>query len=187
MPKAWRTAIVVPIFKKGKSPKDISSYRPISLTSTICKTMERMLNARLYHLLEEGDLLDDNQAGFRRYRSTTDQLVHFTQSVINAWQDRQHTVAVFVDLKPAYDKVWRPGLLLKLLRLGIGGNMFSWIRGFLEDRRIKTSVNGVYSRPHSLPEGLPHGSASSCTLFLCYVNDLANTSKRRQGWPSQTT
>ena len=71
-PKVWRTAIVVPIFKKGKSPKDTSSYRPTSLTSTICKTMERMVNARLYHLLEEDDLLDDNQAGFRRYRITTD-------------------------------------------------------------------------------------------------------------------
>ena len=171
VPKAWRPAIVVSTFKMGKSPKDIGSYRAISLTSTMCKTMERTVNARLYHLLKEGDLLDENQAGIRRYRSTTDQRVHFTQSVINVWQDRQHTVAVFVDLKQAYDKVWRPGSLLKLLRLGIGGKMFSWIRGFLEDRRIKT-VNGVYSRSRSLPEGLPQGSALSCTLFLCYVNDL---------------
>ena len=121
LPVHWRTAVIIPIHNKEKSPKEIASYRLISLTSVISKTMERMVNARLYHSLKEGELLDENQAGFRRFRATSDQLIHFTQSVINAWQERQHTVAVFVDLQQAYDRVWRTGLLLKLQRLGISG------------------------------------------------------------------
>ena len=172
-PTAWRTAVVVPILKKGKKASDPASYRPISLVSTISKTMERMVNGRLYYYMEDGNMLDENQAGFRRHRSTVDQLVLFTQSVINAWQHNEHTVAVFVDLKNAYDKVWRAGLLLKLQRYGINGRMYNWLKGFLSNRYIRTRVNGVYSKTRPLKEGLPQGSALSCTLFLCFLNDLS--------------
>ena len=108
-PPTWRTAVVVPILKRGKKASDLASYRPISLTSAVSKTMERMVNGRLYHYMEDSGLLDENQAGFRRHRSTIDQLVLFTQSVINAWQCSHHIVAVFVDLKNAHDRVWRGG------------------------------------------------------------------------------
>ncbi|KAK3763531.1 hypothetical protein RRG08_046804 [Elysia crispata] len=83
-PPTWRTAVVIPIIKKGKKASDLASYRPISLTSTFSKTMERMVNGRLYQNMEDSGLFDENQAGFRRHRSTVDQLVLFTQSVINA-------------------------------------------------------------------------------------------------------
>ena len=63
-PPTWRTAVVVPILKKGKKASDLASYRPISLTSTISKTMERMVNGRLYHDMEDSGLLDENQADF---------------------------------------------------------------------------------------------------------------------------
>ncbi|KAK3779719.1 hypothetical protein RRG08_013674 [Elysia crispata] len=169
-PPAWRTAVVVPILKRGKKASDLASFRPISLT--ISKTMERMVNGRLYHYMEDSGLLDENQAGFRRHRSTVDQLVLFTQSVINAWHCNRHTVAVFVDLKNAYDRVWKGGLLLKLQRYGINGRMYNWLKGFLSNRYIRTKVNGVYSRTRPSKEGLPQGSALSCTLFLCFLNYL---------------
>ena len=117
--------------------------------------------------------MDANQAGFRRFRSTTDQLIHFTHSVIDAWQSGSHTVAVFVDLRQAYDRVWRRGLLLKLQRPGVTGKMYWWIKEFIENRLIKTSVTGIYSSALPLRDGLPQGSSLSCTLFLCYVNDLS--------------
>ena len=63
-PPTWRTAVIVPILKKGKKGIDLASYRPISLTSTISKTMERMVNGRLYHYMEDSGLLDENQADF---------------------------------------------------------------------------------------------------------------------------
>ncbi|GFS14976.1 LINE-1 retrotransposable element ORF2 protein [Elysia marginata] len=76
VPVAWITASIVPILKGGKSPKEIASCRPISMTSEVSKTMKRMVNARLYHYLEESKELDDSQAGFRRLRSTEDQLIY---------------------------------------------------------------------------------------------------------------
>ena len=96
---------------------------------TISKTVESLINGRLYYYMESSGLLDENQARFRMYRSTVDQIVLFTQSVINAWQHNHHTVAVFVDLKNAYDRVWRKGLLLKLQRHGVNGWMYNWLKG----------------------------------------------------------
>ena len=72
----------------------------------------------------------DCSAGFRRFRSTTDQLIHFTHSVIDAWQSGSHTVAVFVDLRQVYDRVWRRGLLLKLQRLGVTGKCIGGLKSF---------------------------------------------------------
>ena len=68
--------------------------------------------------------------------------------------------------------LWRKGLLLKLSKLGIAGNMHRWLQGFLTNRIIATRYEGALSSKKTLEEGLPQGSALSCTLFLVYINDL---------------
>ncbi|GFO13158.1 RNA-directed DNA polymerase from mobile element jockey-like [Plakobranchus ocellatus] len=136
--------------------------------------MERMVNARLYHYLEQSACLDESQSGFRRHRTTVDQLVRFTQSVINAWQAKSHTVAVFVDLEKAYDRVWRTGLEVRLQEHGITGRMYRWLKAFLTERFIRTRIKGSLSRTRPLADGLPQGSALSCTLFLIFMNNIGN-------------
>ncbi|GFN90799.1 reverse transcriptase-like protein [Plakobranchus ocellatus] len=128
LPRAWRTAVLVPILKKGKCATATESYLPISFISVISKTMEHMVNARLYHYLEQCACLDESQSGFQKHRTTVDQLVGFTQSVINALQAKTHTVAVFVDLEKAYDLVWRTRLTVRLQEHGITGRMYSCSR-----------------------------------------------------------
>ena len=59
-------------------------------------------------------------------------------------------------------------------KMGIQGNMYEWIKNFLHDRTIATKVNNHLSPKRALEEGLPQGSALSCTLFLIYINDLAD-------------
>ncbi|GBL86726.1 hypothetical protein AVEN_76036-1 [Araneus ventricosus] len=71
-PTAWRKAIVVPIPKVGKDPQNPSNYRPIALTSCLCKLMERMVNKRLVYILEKKNMLSKFQSGFRYGRSTED-------------------------------------------------------------------------------------------------------------------
>ena len=73
----WRQATVIPIPKPGKDHTDPVNYRPIALTSCLCKTMERMVNDRLVWYLESNLLLTDYQCGFRHQRSTLDHLVRF--------------------------------------------------------------------------------------------------------------
>ncbi|GFO19516.1 RNA-directed DNA polymerase from mobile element jockey [Plakobranchus ocellatus] len=74
IPPSWREASVVPIPKLGKDPSDPSNYRPIALTSCLCKTLEWMVNDRLVHVLESRSLLSNVQCGFRKYHSTLDHL-----------------------------------------------------------------------------------------------------------------
>ena len=94
---------------------------------------------------------------------------------VDIYKQGKHTFGVFVDLQQTYDKVWRKGLLIKMIRMGIHGCIFkiNWIQAFLSNRTIATSYNGATSSKRTLEEGLPQGSSLSCTLFLIYINDLA--------------
>ena len=177
LPKAWKLATVAPILKKGKKANDPKSYRPISLTSCLGKLCERILNTRLYWWLESSGLITQSQAGFRSKSRTEDQLFRLTQRIIDGFQKGEQTTAVFVDLQQAYDRVWRKGLLLKMQKMGIKGNMYSWIKSFLTDRLIQTQINDTMSSKAVLEEGLPQGSSLSCTLFLVFLNDVSDVLK----------
>ena len=172
IPKAWKNAVISPILKKGKPQEDLNSYRPISITSCLGKIAERMINSRLYWWLETSGHLNSSQAGFRAGYRTEDQLFRLSQRILEGFQKKQHTTAVFVDLKQAYDRVWRKGLLLKMKNAGIQGNMYRWLKAFLNERTIQTKINNGISSKEVLQEGLPQGSPLSCTLFLVFINDL---------------
>ena len=172
LPSGWRTALIKPILKKGKPAHEPKSYRPISLTSCMGKLAERLVNTRLYWWLEKVGVLDDHQAGFRKGCRTDDQLFRFIQDTIDGFQNQLHTTAIFIDLQQAYDRVWRQGLFLKMNNLGVHGKLYAWIKAFLQNRTIRTEFNGSTSAKSTLEEGLPQGSALSCTLFLIFINDL---------------
>ena len=103
----WQKAIVIPIPKPGKDPRDASNYRPIALTSCLCKLMERMVNARLIYCLETKEALTPFQGGFRHHRSTVDNILLLETSVREAFVRKQHLVSVFFDMEKAYDRTWR--------------------------------------------------------------------------------
>ena len=83
-PKAWGESVIIPILKAGKPVSDISSYRPKSLTSVLCKVMEKMISLRLNWFLETNNLLDINQSGFRKNRSTTDHISRLSDIINRA-------------------------------------------------------------------------------------------------------
>ncbi|KAG1677308.1 RNA-directed DNA polymerase from mobile element jockey [Nymphon striatum] len=114
IPSSWLEATVIPIPKPGKDHTDPLNYRPIALTSCICKTMERMINCRLTYYLETNNILTRYQSGFRRQRSTIDHLVRFETLVREAFVRREHLAAVFFDLEKAYETTWN--------HVGISGN-----------------------------------------------------------------
>ena len=124
-----------PILKKGKDPKEANSYRPLSLTSCVVKTMKRIVNERLKWYLETENLLAPEQAGFRQFRSTEDQATYLSQEIEDAFQEQKLVLLSWIDLQKAFDKVWMEGLLVKLLGNGIASNMFNWIKSYLYNRR----------------------------------------------------
>ena len=74
LPEEWLTAVVVPIYK-DKSRFDPLNYRPVSLTSLVCKTLERAIARHLTAYLDEHNMLSQQQYGFRSGYSTVDQLI----------------------------------------------------------------------------------------------------------------
>ena len=101
-PPSWSEATIIPIPKPGKDPTDPGNYRPIALTSCICKTFERIVNNRLVWFLEKNRLITEFQSGFRKQRNTSDQLIRFESFVREGFVRREHVVSVFFDLEKAY-------------------------------------------------------------------------------------
>ena len=114
----------IPILKRGKDKSKAESYRPVSLTSCVGKLMERLINTRLMWHLEDKKHITPEQAAFRQDRSTEDQITYIAQAIEDAFQDKKHTLAVWIDLEKAFDKVWKEGLKLKLHHCGVAGRMY---------------------------------------------------------------
>lgn len=133
-PTSWTNALVIPILKPNCDPNDPNSYRPISLTSCLCKIFERMINRRLVWYLEDLHLIDNRQCGFRKSRSTIDHHVTLENTIQRAYLDLKHVGVVFFDIKKAYDRVWRKGITEILYSWGIKGKMLVFINNFLNKR-----------------------------------------------------
>lgn len=171
-PDSWREAIVIPIHKPGKPRDAAGSYRPISLTCTMCKLLEKILNRRLLWYLESKNLIAPTQSGFRKHRCTLDNIVSLESEVHEAFANKQHLLATFFDIEKAYDMVWRFGVLISLDQWGINGSMLDFIRNFLHNRSIKVKVGDKYSERRYLQNGVPQGSILSVTLFLVAINSV---------------
>ena len=176
VPQQWRTADIRPIPKKGKDLQKLSSFRPISLTSVVGKLMERMVTDRLMFHLESKNLLTPHQAGFRKWRSTEDQLINLSQHISDSFQKpkMERTVLALIDFSKAYDTVWRDGLLWKLLEKGVSGTMVRWTQNWLRNRLNFVTVGDAQSQKVCYRQGVPQGSVISPILFLVYIDDIVN-------------
>ena len=126
LPSSWKKATVIPIPKKGIPSSAPSSYRPISLTSTLCKLLERVVAGRLRLFLERRNLFNSSQAGFRKGRGCADQIVRLVQDVAASSTQKKMSLGVFLDLEKAFDMVWREGIVNQLFQMGIKGRMLHW-------------------------------------------------------------
>ena len=135
-PSTWRKALVVPIFKKG-SKSDASNYRPISLTSVLCKLCEHILHSTIITHLANHKILSDAQHGFRKRRSCDTQLLLALNDISRGLEDKSQTDVIFLDFAKAFDKVSHQGLLEKAYYYGIRGHAFRWIKSFLENRHSR--------------------------------------------------
>ena len=146
-PSDWRKAIVIPIPKPGKDPTNPTNYRPIALTSCICKTMERMINRRLVWYLESHKLLTNVQCGFRSKRSTVDYLVRFETFCREAFIHNQHLVSVFFDLEKAYDTTWKYEIMKDLHGFGLRGRLPIFISNFYRIDLLKSGWDLLFLIP----------------------------------------
>lgn len=174
IPPSWQEATIIPIPKPGKEHKDPNNYRPIALTSCVCKTMERMVNNRLVWKLESDHQISDFQCGFRRGRCTLDHLINLESYIRNGFIKKEHVVAVFFDLEKAYDTTWKYGILKDLYKMGFRGNLPIFISNFLSNRTFRVQVGTTMSDPQIQQQGVPQGSILSVTLFMVKINSVTD-------------
>lgn len=172
LPKSWKEAVIIPIRKPGKDPSKPGNYRPIALTSHICKLMERMINERLMYFLESKDIIASCQSGFRKGRNTIDSVINLEDEIRKAQVNKETVGTVFFDVEKAYDMMWREGLLIKLHLMGVGGKMFNWIMDFLNGRVIQVKIGQELSNQYNVENGTPQGSVISPILFSIMINDI---------------
>lgn len=172
VPQIWKEATMVPVHKKGKEKSKADSYRPISLLSCVGKLLERMINTRLMWHLEEKNHISPEQAAFRSNHSTEDQVTYLAQAIEDGFQEKKHTLTVWIDMEKAFEKVWKDGLKLKMRQCGVHGRMFRWIDQYLNNRKARTRTGQHYSRKKVLKQGVPQGGVLSPTLFLVFIKDI---------------
>lgn len=176
-PKAWLHSYIVPIPKPNKPKDERSSYRPISLTCSLCKVMEAIVNHRLLITLEQRNMLTNTQNGFRQGRSAVDNIIRLETEVHDSFQNNQKLIAVFFDIIKAFDMTWRYAILKRLQDWGFQGHLLAFIVNFLANRSFQARANGVLSQTKVIQNGIPQGSVISSTLFLVAINDVVEPIK----------
>ena len=158
IPTAWKLATLRTLLKPDKPVTFTTSYRPISLISSIMKLFERVIEQRLRSHLEDIGFINKHQSGFRRAKSTDDHLFRLSQSIIESFNRGEHVVAAFLDVEKAFDNVWHNGLRYKIFQLGFPTKMTHWLSDFLVGRLIQVNVNSFLSNQINPKAGVPQGS-----------------------------
>ena len=176
IPTSWKEATIIPIPKDGNLTL-VENYRPISLLPLPSKLLEKIVHRNISDFLEEHNILTDIQGGYRKGLSTIHTIGDLTDDILRERNIGKETLAVFIDLKKAFDTLDHSILLRKCDRYGIVGKAGIWLTEYLRERKQSTLANGIKSKSESIVCGVPQGSVLGPLLFLLYVNELDKVCK----------
>jgi exonuclease III len=178
IPEDWEGGIVIPLYKKGDR-MDLNNYRGITLTEVASKIFGSIVRSRLEEWFEKRAA--EEQAGFRKGRGCADQSYTLAQAVLKRLEVQKESHLCFVDLRKAYDSVWREGLFRKLETGGAPTKLISLIRRWYRRVRAKVRVNDTESTWFETKVGVRQGDNMSPLLFNIYINGIVEKIKEGEG------
>ena len=170
-PIAWKTAKIVPLHKNNERT-DPKNYRPVALLSIISKILERVIFQQITDYMESNYLLHPSHHGFRSGRSTVTALLEMHDLWIEAFDKKEITATMMLDLSAAFDLVSHDILLKKLELYGFDDRSIKWIKSYLTDRQQCVYIDGVLSQPLLVDIGVPQGSILGPLFYTIFTIDL---------------
>jgi len=175
VPLIWRTSTIIPVPKKTNS-RVLNDFRPVALTSILCKCMERVVCNQL--TASVADRMDPLQFAYRVGRGVDDATATLLDIIFSQLDKaKTFTRVLFMDFSSAFNTLQPHLLISRLLDLQVSPGIVLWVRAFLCDRPQRVSVGGCLSEELVLNTGAPQGCVLSPVLFSIYTNELTcNTS-----------
>ena len=171
VPNQWREAHIVPIHKGG-SKAIMGNFRPVALTSAVCKVMEKIVCSAILSFLTRHNLISQQQHGFVRGRSCQTNVMLCLEKWTEIVDEGDSVDVAYFDYAKAFDKVSHRLLTLKLKAYGIGGKLIDWIEAWLKDRKQRVVVGDAKSTWLEVVSGTTQGTVLGFLLFLVFINDL---------------
>ena len=174
VPEQLKVAKVIPIYKK-ENVEIFSNYRPVSVLPCFSKILERLIFNRCMDYINNYNILNEKQFGFRPKHSTYMAIIELVDKIANAVERNETTVGIFLDLSKAFDTINHDILLYKLEYYGFRGVTLDWFKSYLSNRKQFVRYQMHDSNHKIINCGVPQGSILGPLLFILYINDIVNT------------